>query len=105
MAATCHPRIGKAAGDQLDRVVVGQQAGQARVGDPLQQLGIAPVQAGARLVDQLRVGLLLHLEQHIRKAGVQAHHVALLDLYLVFFQNSHQVSIANGVALASEVVM
>ena len=43
-------RVGEAAGDQLDRVVVGEQAGEPGVGDPLQQLRVAAVEAGAGLV-------------------------------------------------------
>jgi hypothetical protein len=82
-------RIGQGGLNQLDRVVVGEYAGEPCVSDPLQQLLVAPLQAGAGLVDQLRVGLLLHLEQHVGEAGVDAHHVAFsTDLVFQNFINS-----------------
>src|SRR6185503_16599629 len=51
-------RIGEPALDQLDGVIVGEQAREPGVGDPLQQLLVAAVEAGARVVHQRRVGIL-----------------------------------------------
>jgi hypothetical protein len=89
--------------DQLDGVVVGKQAGQPGIGDPLQQLVVAAVEAAARAVDELRIRVLLQLEEQRGEVGVEADQVALLHHHLVLVQHPHQVVVAHGLALAAEV--
>ena len=82
------------------RIVVGNQGHQARVGDPLQQARIAAFQHRAALVQQFAIRLLVHFQQHFRKARVQAHHVALFNADMVFFHDVHELLIVDVDALA-----
>ena len=100
--AAAGPRRG---GQAFDRVVVGDQGHQARIGDPLQQPLVAPLQHGARVFHRVRVGLFVHLQQHLGKAGVQANHVAGLHHHIVFFQDVHQQVVSHPHPLTPEMRM
>ena len=99
------PRLGDAGGNQLDREVVGDQAGGAAIAHPLQHALVASLEAAAGAVQELRVGVLAQLEDHVGEAGVEAEHVAALHLDLVRIQDAHQLVIGDGMALAPEMVM
>src|SRR5205085_3647777 len=73
------PRLGDAGGNQLDREVVGDQAGGAAIAHPLQHALVASLEAAAGAVQELRVGVLAQLEDPVGEAGVEAEQVAALD--------------------------
>ena len=87
----------------FDGVVVGGEDRQAAVGDPLQQLVVAAVEHGAGLVEHRQVGLAAHVEQLLRKTGVQTHHVAALDGNMVGFEHAHQRVVADRFAAVAQV--
>ena len=99
------PRLGDAGGDELDREVVGDQARRAAVAHPLQHALVAAFEAAARAVQQLRIRILAQLQDHVGEAGVEAQHVAALDLDLVGLEDAHQLVVGHGMSLASEMVM
>jgi hypothetical protein len=88
---------------RLDRVVVGDQHRESAVGDPLQQLGVAAVEDGAGLIQHRGVGLPAHADHRLREAGVQAHHVAGLDLDAIGVEDAHQRVVADDRAARAEV--
>ena len=90
----------KARRDDLYGVVVGDQHRQAGIADPLQEFAVAPVEPGAGVVQEVRIRGFRELQDHIREAGIDAHHVALLDGDLVGLQHPHQVVVADGLSLA-----
>ena len=92
-------------GQTFDCVVVGDQGHQARIGDPLQQPLVAPLQHGARVFYRVRVGLFVHLQQHLGKTGVQAHHVARLHHHVVLAHDVHQQVVAHPHTLTAQMRM
>ena len=76
-------------------VIVGNQGNQLRIGDPLQQALVAPVQCRATVVQQGPIRMAVHLEQHLCIAGVQTHHVARLNCHAVFLHDLVQLLIAD----------
>ncbi len=52
----------------------------------------------------LQIGLAVHGQQGVGKAGVQAHHVAALHLDAVGLEDAHQRVVAHGLAAAAQVV-
>ena len=59
-------------GDGLDAVIVGDEGGEAGIGDPIEEALVAPVQHRAEVMRLAGVGSRLHLEEHLGKAGVDA---------------------------------
>ena len=90
---------------QLHGRVVGDQAGQAAVDDPVQQPAVPAVQARAGGVQARHVGLAIHGQQRVGKAGVDADHVALFHRDAVGVQDAHQLLVAHGLARAAQVVL
>ena len=72
-------RVAVLAEQPFDRVVVGDQRRDLRVGDPLEQRVVARVEVRARPVDLHRVRVAVPLEDLGGEAGVQQQHVAGLD--------------------------
>ncbi len=71
------------------------------LGDPVEQALVAAVERGAGAVQHLLVGILFHIQEALREAGAQAHHVALFDRDLVLLQDRHQVVEADQLALVA----
>ncbi len=63
----------------FDRVVVGDERGDLRLGDPLEQRLVVRVEVRAHRVDLHGVRVAVPLEDLGREAGVQQQHVAGLD--------------------------
>ena len=88
---------------RLDRVVVGGEDREAAVGDPPQQRRVPPVEHRARAVQHLGVGVPAHLDELLREAGVQQHHVARLDDDAVGLHHAHQLLVADDRARVAKV--
>ena len=71
----------------------------------MEQAIIATLEAAAGAVQELRIRVLAQLEDHVGEAGVEAQHVAALDLHLISIEDTHQLVISDRMALAAEVVM
>ena len=82
-------------GVRLNGIVVGSDHGDLAVADPLQQLLVAAVEHCAAVVQHHRVGILLHRQHGLGKAGVQAEHVAGLDLQPVGLDHAHPLVVAD----------
>ncbi|MCY1513351.1 hypothetical protein D9M68_478430 [compost metagenome] len=67
-------------GIALDGEIVGDQDGDPAFVDPAQQALVPAVQHGAAVVQHLRIGIAAHIDQLLAEAGMQAQHVAGLDI-------------------------
>ena len=76
-SSECRPSASRSAAEHpLDRVVVGDERRDLRVGDPLEQRLVARVEVRAHPVDLHRVRVAVPLEDLGREAGVEQQHVA-----------------------------
>ena len=82
-------------GNNLYRIVIGNDGSHPAVRDPLQQLLVLTIKAGAGVVQLLRVWVAVHLQDHFSEAGVQAKHVTRLHHDVVLLHDPHQGVIAN----------
>ena len=74
-------------GKALDGEIVGDQRRKPAVGDPPQEARIAAIENRATIVRKLPVDPAVVAQEQVGVAGVQADHVARLDLDLVLLDD------------------
>ena len=85
----------------LDGEVVCANGDDAGVRYPLQQFFVAAIQHRTRRCQECSVGLLLHFQDQVGKAGVQAEKIAHLDGGALRVQRRHQAVVADQCACAA----